>query len=201
MKVDTIDKIISLKADGYKSLYLIQVEGLDFIVRPLTFDEYNTVISLEKYLDGVTINDTLIRIATLYNDAPRGLDYYLSHSKAIHADHIAEHILVLSGFQNAETFLKVLEEKRQVAQQAQTIIEIYICTAFRAYTPSDVQKMTLEEQIELFAKAEEALGKPIDFGKLINPEVYPVAPGMSSTDDITDMMSADQIDWDEIGKI
>jgi hypothetical protein len=205
MKLNTVDKLIDLKAEGRKSLYLIQVKGLDFIVRPLTFDEYNTVISLEKYLDGATINDTILRICVLYCDYKDGLENFLTHGQAIVPDHIAEKILIISGFEDTSTFLNLLKEKRELAQQAQSLIEIYICTAFHSYKPSDIHQMTLEDQIELFAKAEEATGKPIDFDKILNPNAsYPVTDGMQSSEDIHDMLSmesSDDFTEEDIGRM
>lgn len=198
MDSQIIDRIVELKADGFKSLYYLNVKGLELIFRPLTFDEHNTIIDLERYLDGASINDTLLRMTVLsYHEA----NWIERYPFAFHIDYIAQIILEVSGFQNEERFLSILNEKRHLARQIHSLIEIYICTAFKTISPTQVKAMNLDEQIELFAKAEEALGKPIEFDKLFGEpkkdDLYPTPPGMESTNDLLSAEVADMPDWNE----
>lgn len=198
MNQNTIQKIVELKASGHKSIYFLEVRGLEVIFRPLTFDEYTTVKGLEGYLDGAAVNDAIVMMCALYcSEGP--VDSYVANCKnAFDIDHIAQFILDVSGFENQETFLGILREKRVLAHQLQSLIEIYICSAFKAISPLDLKHMNLEELIELLAKAEEAMNKPIDFdaifGVLTEKEMklrqMPTPQGMNSTEDILSPQAA-----------
>ena len=104
--------------------------------------------------------------------------------------------------------MAILTEKRQLATQVQSIMEMYICTAFPSLRPSDIELMTMEEQLDLFAKAEKAIGKEVDFDEAIGPgkegepydprQDYSTPEGHQSTDVMLDPQAADQVKWDQI---
>lgn len=200
----TIEALIELKTEGHRSIYFLEVKGLEILFRPLTFSEYDTVIDIETYLDAVSVNDAILRMAVLYSNAPKGIaDWVKNCKRAFYVDHIAQKILDVSGYQNKDRFVELLAEKRKKAQEVQSLIEIYICTAFKTISSKDISNMTLEEQLEYFAKAEEALGKPVDFNAIFNPPVkkgrmpnIPRREGMqSSTDDLLSPKVAEKPDF------
>lgn len=196
MDARTSDALIELKTEGYRSIYYIDVMGLDILFRPLTFHEYEMITDLELYLDGASINDAVLKITVLFSTCPNGIAEWISECKyAFVVDHIAQCILNVSGFQDKNTFIRILGEKRKKAHEIQSLIEIFICTAFKNVTINEIRNMTLEDQLEFFAKAEEALGKPVDFNVIFNgnkkrpKNPYPVPEGMQSSTD--DMLSPD----------
>lgn len=200
----TIEALIELKTEGHRSIYFLEVKGLEILFRPLTFSEYDTVIDIETYLDAVSVNDAILRMAVLYSNSPKGIaDWVKNCKRAFYVDHIAQKILDVSGYQNKDRFVELLAEKRKKAQEVQSLIEIYICTAFKTISSKDISNMTLEEQLEYFAKAEEALGKPVDFNAIFNPPVkkgrmpnIPRREGMqSSTDDLLSSKVAEKPDF------
>jgi hypothetical protein len=200
----TIEALIELKTEGHRSIYFLDVRGLEILFRPLTFSEYDTVMDIETYLDAVSVNDAILRMAVLYSNAPKGIAEWIKTCKrAFDIDHIAQKILDVSGYQNRDKFIQLLAEKRKKAQEVQSLIEIYICTAFKTISSKDILNMTLEEQLEYFAKAEEALGKPVDFNAIFNPPAkkgrmpnIPRREGMqSSTDDLLSPRVAEKPDF------
>jgi len=212
MNQETLDKFLQLKADGQRTLFFANIEGLEFLFKPLTLEEYNAVVELEKFLSGAVINDTLLRISVLYCGTLGGLEQWLETGKGGHPDHLSQAILEVSGFQSQEQFMKILEEKRYLATQIQSIMEMYICSAFPSLKPSDIELMTLEEQLDLFAKAEKAIGKEVDFSEAIpsgqesapkDPrQRYAVPEGHQSTeaDALLSSETADIPNWNKIEK-
>lgn len=192
MNANTVKALVSLLAKGHKGLYLLRTERLELIVRPLTFEEYKTIRVLEDHIDPPTINDTILKMSTLYCSYSGGIEYWIEYKAlAVEPDYLAQAVLDLSGFENQERFNELINAKREQALELRSLIEIYICTAFHMYRPVDVQQMTLEEQIELFTKAEQALGKPIDFDRIQKQNELPVPEGMESTS----MLSLDAADF------
>lgn len=192
MNQNTIQKIVELKASGHKSIYFLNVRGLEFIFRPLTFDEYTTIKDLEGYLDGAAVNDTICIMCLVYCSDQAPGEYVSNCKHAFDVDHIAQHILNMSGFDSQDMFMAILTEKRKEASQLRSLLEIYICSAFHTLSPVDLKRMTLEELLELFAKAEEALNRPVDFNAIFRGLTekeeklrhVPVDPNMMSTEDL-----------------
>ena len=196
MKQDTLHKLIELKSSTNREIYLIEIKGLELLFRPLTFEEYQTTVVLENYIEGPDLNDIILEIAVLHPDnLPNKLP-------AGTADHLAEAILKASGFEDKDKFIEGLKSARQDADELQAIIEIYICNAYHTISPQDVRNMTLTEQLEYFAKAEEVIGKPLDLEALFPPEGHKllpdVPPGMESTAALTAPELADVFDFDKM---
>lgn len=197
MKESTLRQFVSLKAQGHKSIFHIAIEGRDFLVRPLTFSEYRLVLDLESTLAGPVINDTIVRMATLHIEE-YDIDDWLDDCMPASPDKLAEVIIKNSGFQNEEVFMDLLIKKREEAQEFQSIIQMYICSAFKV-APDDVFNMTMEEQLDLFAKAEYILGKPVNIEEMMGKKQedprarkeVPAPEGMES-------IKFDEPDWDRI---
>ncbi|RMG69780.1 MAG: hypothetical protein D6710_08315 [Nitrospirae bacterium] len=198
-------RYIDLKARGYKELYYVSVGGWDIIFQPLTLNEYNLILELERHMDPVLINDMVVRLAVLEilkdkDDA--SMDTFLDISPAIIPDKVAQAIIDASGFQSNEKIYKELVESRERAGSLESIMVTYICSVFGGLKPDDVLDMTLHEQMDLFAKAELALGNKIDERALLGQEAQnrpdiPVPPGMETTD-LLSPQAADKPDWDKI---
>ena len=213
MQQATLDSFIQLKADEVRTVYFVEIEGLEFLFRPLKFDEYKFVNELDRFLDGANVNDTLLRLAVYHCSYDGGLESWLQTGKAGHPDFLSQAILDLSGFQNPESFIALVNEKRSEAAQVHSVIETYICSAFHSIRPEEVANMTLEDQLILFAKAEQAIGNPVDFEKIfgldkkddnkrqnVDPRNMPIPPGYETTaPDIGNILSSDVADLPEWG--
>jgi hypothetical protein len=188
MKESTAKVFASLKLQGHTELFDTDIRGLEFIFRPLTFAEYTRVLECEEYMAGLDLNDHILRIAVLYVEGFENVDGWLERARAIEPDQLAEQILLESGFGDKKRFLKTVEECREEVAQIETMMQLFICAAFRAITPMDVKNMTLREQLSLCTKAEEILGKKIDFTAALGEkrphadQSIPIPEGYESTD-------------------
>ena len=212
MKQQTLTNYVALKAEGQKTIYFAECGGLDFLFRPLTYNEYKLILELEEVLNGAHINDAMLRFCMLYSEIP--LEPWLNEADAILPDKLAEAVLKASGFQDNNQFLSILAEEREAAGQVESLMQIYICTAFRSIRPEEFGGMTLEEQLHLFAMAEAALGKPIPIEKIMAGEEegssergpsIPITPGMESTelppvDDLIRPEAANLPNWKQLAK-
>ena len=191
MKEETLRQFVLLRGQGHKSIFHLELEGRDFLVRPLTYSEYSLVLDLENSLDGPVINDIIVRMATLFIEDVV-VDDWLEEAMPASPDSLAEVIIKNSGFQDEGVFLETLRKKRETATEFQSIIQMYICSVFRV-SPNDVLNMTMEEQLDLFAKAEHMLGKPIDLEEM--NEASQQGPAIPVD---MDSIEFDTPDWDRI---
>jgi hypothetical protein len=212
MKDATEEAYIALKQKGISELFLLELRGLEFLFRPLTFAEYRTATNMDDKLTGPLINDYIVRQGVLYGE-PSGydVDCWLDKAPAIFPDQLAEAVLNMSGFQDQDLFLEILKEKRENVQKINSLIQIFICSAFRSLRPDEVDDMTLIEQLDLFAKAEEILDKKIDLEAVLKGKPTPKMPpsaavpipeGMDSTDMPPEMiLSPELADKPDMSKI
>jgi hypothetical protein len=193
MKEQTVKEFVQLRGRGHKSIFQLEIKGRDILVRPLTYSEYSLVLDLENSLDGPVINDTIVRMASLYIEG-QTVDTWLEQCSPSSPDNLAEVIIKNSGFQDEDVFAKTLIEKRETASEFQSIIQMYICSVFKV-APNDVLNMTMEEQLDLFAKAEYMLGKPVDIEEMMGSGQSENGP--PSPEDM-ESIHFDTPDWDRI---
>lgn len=203
MKDETASEFVSLRVEGHKEVYYVDLEGRDLLFRPLTFSEYQLVCDLEKHLDGPFINDTIVRLACLYTDFSSldsiGVESLLLYAKAFLIDKLAECILQISGFQNPDLYLSLVEQKRAEAIQLDGLMQTYACAAFNI-EPQEFENYSLERQVKLFAMAEQVIGQEIDVQSIVKGDVEPkqgmqappVPPGMESIDFVNDPTIAER---------
>ena len=192
MKLETATAYTRLRSSGKNELYFVEVEGRDFLFRPLTYSEYELVCDLEKYLEGPYINDTILRMCILYTDFQGGLHEYIEKGKCMSIDKLAQVILDCSGFQNQEHFVILVHKARQSTLELDSIMQMYSCAIFKI-SPEEYNNMTLEEQIKYFTMAEQIAGQHIDLEGILgtSSEGPPVPNGMSSIDFLNDPELAD----------
>lgn len=184
MKQETVDRLAALRTKGHKEIYFVEIGGRDILFRPLTFNEYELVTELEQHTGGPEINDMLVRFVVL-NDA----DAFMSTCKAGDVDKLAQAAIDMSAFRDPNVFIEKVEKFRREAESLETVITTYICSVFHTIAPNDVRNMTMEQQLELFAQAEQALGVPVNFREFFEPKRRPrqrqmpeVPPGYETTD-------------------
>lgn len=209
MKDATAQTYVALRAQGTKAIYHVELEGLDFLFRPLSFSEYQLVLDLEKRLTGPVINDTIVRIAVLHCELG-SLEEWLDKCQPSSPDQLAQVIVNESGFQDKERFLQVLARERKAANEFQSVIQMYISMAF-SMKPSEIDDLNMEEQMRLFAMAEQMLGQPVDVNNLFQrpqeemptaeptmaPPHIPVPEGMTSIDLEDPVMSMPEFQFDD----
>jgi len=182
MKLETQQAYVGLRASGNQEIYLTEVGGREVLFRPLTFSEYQMVLDLEEHLDGPFINDTILRVTCLWSEDP--LEEMLDSYPAGWVDVLAELVMKHSGFMDQETFLDTLGRKRMAATRMDSIIEMFSCAAFNL-TTKQFRDLSMEEQMDYFAKAEELLGQQVDVMAILSqdtekPKAPPVDPNMES---------------------
>ncbi|RMH18617.1 MAG: hypothetical protein D6698_06710 [Gammaproteobacteria bacterium] len=161
----------------HEHLFLVQVLGLDVVVRPLTAAEVRHLTKVGAFLPPTEVNEWICIQATLHIPGVEDKEEYLS-SKCLAAlpDLLAEAILGLSSFKSQDEFYDLLEEHRQNQALLENTIETLICTAFKSLSPLDVRKLNIHQQLDLLAKAEVILGTQIGKDKkraakdLLSPE-------------------------------
>lgn len=190
MKEETLDAFLELRLNGHREIFLTEYEGLEFIYRPLVFSEYEGVLALEEQgVDAPSINDTILKRCVLH---PEGgvVEKWLDRAKAATPDLFAQEILDKSSFDDNIKMLDCLEKARASANNIPSFLEVVICSVYRALTPTEVNRMTLKEQLELFAKAETMFNPQVDIAEIIKSDSevpqgkpnIPVPEGMETTD-------------------
>lgn len=187
MKEKTIEAFVELRLKNYTELFCYELGGLEFIYRPLSFAEYNTILELEDHLSGPEINDHIVTICTLY---PSNISKWLDIAKAADPDTYAQKILDESGWNSSDKMLQLFMKGKEERDELPALIELVICTVYKALRPEDIKNMTLKEQMSLYAKAEliyNAGGTNLDIESMLKQDankqkIMPVPEGMQSTD-------------------
>jgi hypothetical protein len=138
---DVLNAYTDLKLAGHKELYALELGGLFFLFRPLTYTEHNIVNDLDSKLDSSTLSDTINRIAVLHWPIP--MEEWEETCMPAHPDTLANAIQKKSGYDNAGAFVKTIDEAREALSQVANLIILYICSAFKGLLPKDVEDMTL----------------------------------------------------------
>jgi hypothetical protein len=208
MKIpDNILEVISdLRLEGYSELVYTVHGGQELVFRPLLYYEYDAIIALEESTSPPEINDIIASRCTLYPKDSGWID----NTKAGVVDQYAQEIIDYSGWDSSEKMLEMLNESREQANSLPALIEIVVCTVYKSVSPEDLRKMTLREQLDIYAKAEtifQASGARLDIAQILMQDIkdqakkpdLPVPPGMSTTDmDMLDKDAASMPDFDKI---
>jgi hypothetical protein len=185
---DVLDEYRDLKLKGHTELYALELGGLFFLFRPLTYKEHNTVAELEEKVDSDTLTDVINELGVLY--WPKPMKEWADTCKPGYADSLAQSIQDVSGYSDAKGFLDTVSNARKKLDEISNLITLFICSAFSSMLPDDVENMTLAQQARHLALAEQMLGKPLELEELLGAATpqdtsapnIPVPPGMESTD-------------------
>jgi hypothetical protein len=202
---EVLDEYTKLKLKGQKELYALELGGLFFLFRPLTFNEHETISQLEDRLDSATLSEVTVQLGVVYS--PVELIEWLDNCTPSHPDVLAKAIQDASGFISVDGFINTIDSARKEADKLSNLILLYICTAFKTLVPSDVENMTLEEQARHLSLAEQLIGEPLDIQALLGVKTgprpnIPVPEGMETTD-MGSMLSPDApgLDIPDVNKI
>jgi hypothetical protein len=193
---DVLDAYRDLKLKGQAELYALELGGLFFLFRPLTYREHNTVAELEVKVDSDTLTDVINELGVVY--WPEPMDTWGNTCKPGYPDTLAQSIQDVSGYGDPKGFLDTVSDARTSLNEVSNLITLFICSAFKSILPDDVEGMTLSQQAKHLALAEQILGNPLDLDAMLGEQItdkpgapdIPVPPGMETTD-IDSMLSPD----------
>lgn len=184
MKQETQESYLFYKGRGQKEIYLVTIEGLDFLFRPLVYSEHTTSIELEKILPAHDVNEWLCRQVILYPHTEIQ-DTFFNSCKPGRIDVFADQIIKVSGFSDENGFINTLHEKRKdFMESIDNLLMAQICTAMPSMNPDVIRGKTFDEMLDLVVLAESILGNQLDLEKIMKGEQqegYPVPEGMEST--------------------
>lgn len=188
MKPETQEAYLFYKGRGQREIYLVTIEGLDFLFRPLVYSEHIASLDLEKALPAHDVNEWLCRKAILHPVEPL-VDLFFKDCKPGHVDVFADQIIKVSGFSDEAMFVKTLGEKREnFMKKIDNLLMAQICAAMPSMTPDMIKEKTFDEMLDLVVLAESILGNQLDLQKIMGGEEeparphFPVPPGMESTE-------------------
>lgn len=163
---DTYRAIQSLRA-RFDHTYSVEREGVEFIFRPLTWDEHRILV--ERGGEDPEQADTIVRTVLLY---PAYKDVVDTVDAGV-IESLATEIVGVSGFSSVEAFNQGLEWAREEVNKVEFEVVGAICKAFPAYKPEDVYAMSFLDLMVRLAMAEKVLGLAPEHGQDL-----PVTPGM-----------------------
>lgn len=171
-----IGKALLMLLQHGQLLYLaLECAGIDFevIFRPLTLKEANIIDSssqaLPDFLIADWISESCVLCLIVNGEQESSPNYITTLAPAGLADRLSKCIIDISGFSSVSAYTGLLNECREEMQTMQAGIETFICAAFPGTKPSDIDKMTLFEQMKLLSRAELILGQALD--------ISPTKPG------------------------
>ena len=140
------------------------------VVRALDRREF---LQVEKDIDlGLDVAESVIEQCTVYP----ALDWYNPDNNPLfllpyHAfDQIAQQIMSLSGYGDAERFAELVGEGREHINSLFGFMDTVILKNLAGYQRKDLDKMTLTEFTKVYAVAETALEEQFDFRLFLDPE-------------------------------
>lgn len=157
----------------YTSVYLLDISKFRLtplapgyvLIRPLTRREFNLYSSLVG-IDPTLCIDRIISCSLLWPD--KIVDDYLAGID----DYISRAVYNISGFTSEEQLAIGIQEGRGYAGTLEACITMFICKAFPAMRPSDVDGLSFEEIMRYASMAEQLLQMPIPYEHFLYPEKF-----------------------------
>lgn len=159
----SLQELLPALKGSYGSIYFLDIsafaieEGLNshVLIRAMSRVEFNS------FTDAFTSNpvEAVRKLIATHTYGAELIDEF----KAGIDEFICSAVSLVSGFASEEALAQGVEEGRTYAQSLEAAITMYICKAFNSYKPSDVDNMTLEEQMKLVAMAEQMTGRELPY--------------------------------------
>jgi len=138
----------------------------EVVFRPLSLHEAGVITQVGPAIPPFDMNDWIALRGVLSISNAQGLnptDFINSaYCPAALPDLMAELILGVSGFEDPQSYVDLLDQARAEQQTIQASIENFICAAFPGTKPRDVGDMSVYEQMNMLARAEIMLGRQLD---------------------------------------
>jgi hypothetical protein len=132
----------------YGQIYSVEVRGVEYVFRPLTFSEYDNV----KLGDPESSADAEEEIVARALLEPDRLD---DRIPAGIVTSLASKVMELSGFGNPKRMKAILEDKRERANgDVRTMMKAFVLASLPAYTEEDLDNLTFDALAAKVAIAE-----------------------------------------------
>ena len=187
-KVSIEDVLLDLRCKGELELYVISLGGLEFICRPLSYQQYNTAHQVLQTIGELDAHELIIKISALYPDRKTILDWI--EKSGPNADKLANDIISKSSFGSKEEMVDLYDaSKKDCDTDFMAAIQIYISKSL-GISPLELEKLSLKRIMELLVRAEHVTEVPMNVRAILGFEEkeegtqiqLPIAPGMESTD-------------------
>lgn len=140
--------IYELKKE-YNDIFHIQIEGENFIFRPLNRFEYEELLVKRELREDV-LAETICSVCTLY---PKEYDFSTPHVAGI-PESLSEQIIYYSAFENPDYIDEILAEKKEdLDNNVFTMMENVISVAFPGVSIKDMKNMTAYQLIDYYSRA------------------------------------------------
>ena len=129
MKESIEDKLIEIQCDGQVEAQLANIEGLQFIFRPLSYNEYAHAYKLLEITEA-DANEWILYKSILHPQ-PDDLKQWIDNSYGNAVDIISEYILEKSSFTTPEQIASLYKERLDiVSSDFMALMQVYICTVY-----------------------------------------------------------------------
>jgi hypothetical protein len=167
---DTLSALAPELKAKYGSIFLLDISqfrssielGSQILLRAMTRSEFN-LFSEMFLIDPVAAVNYVIKNNVYGLDFP---DLYLAGID----EYICAAISKISGFSSADSLVEGVEYGRANAKTLESAITMYICKAFPSLSPSDVDNMTLNQQMKYVSMAEIMIGQELPYEDFLNPK-------------------------------
>jgi hypothetical protein len=147
------EKLYELKKK-YGSVFQTTVKGAEIVFRELTFSEYDKIAEYQNSDDysSVDTEDIIIECAVVYpenfniNKIPPGM-----------VTSLAQEIIDFSGFNSAKLAKRILEDKREHANQVRSLMKAFVLATITSYSPEQLDDMTFSQLAEKVALSEKII--------------------------------------------
>jgi hypothetical protein len=147
------EKLYELKKK-YGSVFQATVKGTEIVFRELTFSEYDKIAEYQNSDDysSVDTEDIIIECAVVYpenfniNKIPPGM-----------VTSLAQEIIDFSGFNSAKLAKRILEDKRDHANQVRSLMKAFVLATITSYSPEQLDDMTFSQLAEKVALSEKII--------------------------------------------
>ena len=147
--MEKLENVIYDLKKEYDDIFYIEIEGEDFIFRPLTRFEYEELL-VKRDLREDVLSEVICDIAVLY---PEKYDFNNPHVAGA-PEALCNQIVYYSGFDDPDYIDELLYDKQEeLDNNVFTMMENVITVAFPTIDIEDVKKMDAYEIIDYYARA------------------------------------------------
>lgn len=147
------EKLYQLKKK-YGSIFSVNLKDQQVIFRELTFNEYDKILEYKNLEETSSFDseDFIIHSAVVYPE-----NFSLEKIQPGLISSLAQQIMDFSGFYSASLAKRVLETKREKANEVRGLMKAFVLTTITVYSLEDLDKMTFSQLAELVALSEKII--------------------------------------------
>jgi hypothetical protein len=147
------EKLYELKKK-HGSIFSVNLKNQQVIFRELTFDEYDKILEYKNSEDTSSLDaeDLIINSAVVY---PKNFSIDTIQPGLIAS--LAQEIMDFSGFYSAGLAKRILESKREKANEVRSLMKAFVLATITTYSPEDLDNMTFSQLAEFVALSEKII--------------------------------------------